>query len=173
MSAWAPPSVTHHRAWHARGSCRPHISLQRREHRSTVMAATFFCCPFSGLCLFQTPRGSSLCSITHITIMPGLPRLEYSRSSASDSHLYSQAQMLLEDTGLFISSLCSAHSDQGLSSCCVRCVTSIYCSRSSTGPPFWGYQMQQAVLETETTGISTFAVVLVPSSWCSIWSAHI
>lgn len=73
MSAWAPPSVTHHRAWHARGSCRPHLSLQRRESRSTVMATTFFCCPFSGPCLFQTPRGSSLCSITHITIMPGLP----------------------------------------------------------------------------------------------------
>lgn len=101
MSAWAPPSVTHHRAWHARGSCRPHISLQRRERRSTVMSATFFCCPFSGPCVFQTPRGSSLCSITHITIMPGLPHLEYSRSSASDSHLYSQAQMLLEDTGPF------------------------------------------------------------------------
>lgn len=169
MRAWAPPSVTHHRAWHARGSCRPHISLQRRESRSTVMAATFFCCPFSGPCVFQTPRGSSLCSITHITIMTGLPPPQ-SILEALHPIPISLSSLDATRTRAFSFPLCAQLIQTRVSAAVVWGV-----SRLSTVPEtaLDHHSVQQAVLETETTGISTFAVALVPSSWCSTQSALI
>lgn len=108
--------------------CPPHSSVACSKHQEDLL-----CAP---------PHTSPSCL--------DVPHLEYSRSSASNSHLTLKLRCHWR-TRAFSFPLC-AHSDQGLSSSCVRCVASIYCSRNSAGPPFWGYLMQQAVLEAETTG---------------------
>lgn len=121
----------------------PHLPAKEREYNSYVLHILLLPAP-------NTERIFSVLHHTHHHHAWTSPRLEYSRSSASDSHLTLKLRCYWR-TRTFPFPLC-AHSDQGLSSSCVRCVASIYCSRNSAGPPFWGYLVRQAGLEVETRG---------------------
>lgn len=129
-SAWVPLTVTHHRAWHTRGSGRPHISLQRdRKHINS------YCCHillFAFSLAFAYPENQEdlLCVPSHI-----------SASCLDILLLWSvleEQPILVEDVRFFFifSYQCSV-----LTGCSVRFVISTHCFINSTGPPFLGYQV--------------------------------